>query len=52
MSDGSNLILEVSADPMAESDNNAYMAWLVYTGDDEPSGFSARGTGLLTTFPV
>lgn len=38
--DGNNLFLEVKADPMAVSGNNAYMAWLVYTGDAEPEGFA------------
>jgi len=37
--DGDSLFLEVRADPMAVSGNNAYMAWLVYTGDADPSGF-------------
>jgi len=38
--DGENLFLEVSADPMAVSGNNAYMAWLIYTGDAEPEEFA------------
>ena len=38
--DGESLFLEVRADPMATSGNNAYMAWLIYTGDAEPSGFA------------
>ncbi len=38
--DGENLFLEVRADPMAVSGNNAYLAWLIYAGDTEPAGFS------------
>jgi len=38
--DGESLFLEVRADPMAVSGNNAYMAALFYTGDAEPEGFS------------
>jgi len=37
--DGENLILEVAAYPMALSLNNAFMAWLIYTGDGNPEGF-------------
>ncbi len=40
ITDGDNLILEVAADPMALSGNNAYMAWLIYTGDEDPESFA------------